>query len=472
MKITVQNLGAIREAQVEIKPLTIFIGPNSTGKTWLAYTLAALFDSSGINAYLDSINFEEVLDKYSPLAEAVQQTIEHGNAKLDILSFAENYGDVYFNQVFNKVRGWIASALGTRKTNFETLEIYMELAEAKSRFLENVKAFPLERKLSPDRKTRQALLNIVKEKNEPIVYLFTETLFVESLSDEILKSYIIRNIFQVFHRSLFPQIYVLPTERTTLISAIFPMVQPLPPAARLVNKKRLEPSDDETASIYDTYSMYKLLRLLLGVVRVDNEDRKITAQSNPLIQEYIALANLLETRILDGEVKISKPNAENLDKLNILFQQSEDLSFEMTVCSSMVKELTPLVLYLRYVAEPGDLLIIDEPEMNLHPLAQARLIELLAIMVNFGLNVIVTTHSPYLIDHLTNLIKAANNNNPEEISDKFFLGKKEAFIYKNKLSIQLFEGGTIHNILKENGLIDWGSFGKISERISEIYFEI
>lgn len=33
----------------------------------------------------------------------------------------------------------------------------------------------------------------------------------------------------------------------------------------------------------------------------------------------------------------------------------------------MVKELSPLVLYLRYLARAGELLIIDEPEMNLHP---------------------------------------------------------------------------------------------------------
>ena len=43
MKITVRNLGVIKEAEVDLKPLTIFIGPNNSGKTWLAYTLANIF---------------------------------------------------------------------------------------------------------------------------------------------------------------------------------------------------------------------------------------------------------------------------------------------------------------------------------------------------------------------------------------------------------------------------------------------
>ena len=46
----------------------------------------------------------------------------------------------------------------------------------------------------------------------------------------------------------------------------------------------------------------------------------------------------------------------------------------MTVSSSMVKELAPLVLYLRYLAKPDELVIIDEPEMNLHPAAQVQII--------------------------------------------------------------------------------------------------
>jgi len=64
----------------------------------------------------------------------------------------------------------------------------------------------------------------------------------------------------------------------------------------------------------------------------------------------------------------------------------------MQVASSMVKELAPLYLCLRYLVEPDELLIIDEPEMNLHPAAQVQIIEFLAMLVQAGLKVLITTH--------------------------------------------------------------------------------
>ncbi len=55
MKIKVYNLGIIKEANIDLKPLTIFIGPNNSGKTWLAYILAGIFGVTGFSEYLSSI---------------------------------------------------------------------------------------------------------------------------------------------------------------------------------------------------------------------------------------------------------------------------------------------------------------------------------------------------------------------------------------------------------------------------------
>ncbi|MFI5458044.1 MAG: hypothetical protein ACHRXM_21615 [Isosphaerales bacterium] len=39
MELHVSNLGRIKEAKLDIRPLTVFIGPNHTNKTWTAYSL-------------------------------------------------------------------------------------------------------------------------------------------------------------------------------------------------------------------------------------------------------------------------------------------------------------------------------------------------------------------------------------------------------------------------------------------------
>ncbi|MEN3040364.1 MAG: AAA family ATPase [Bacteroidia bacterium] len=43
MKIRVQNLGAIRETEIELKPLTVFVGKNNTHKSYMAYAVYGVF---------------------------------------------------------------------------------------------------------------------------------------------------------------------------------------------------------------------------------------------------------------------------------------------------------------------------------------------------------------------------------------------------------------------------------------------
>ena len=76
----------------------------------------------------------------------------------------------------------------------------------------------------------------------------------------------------------------------------------------------------------------------------------------------------------------------------------------MDESSSAVRSLLDLGFYLRHCAEPGDLLMIDEPELNLHPENQRRVARLLARLVNLGIKVFITTHSDYIIKELNTLI--------------------------------------------------------------------
>ena len=73
--------------------------------------------------------------------------------------------------------------------------------------------------------------------------------------------------------------------------------------------------------------------------------------------------------------------------------------------ASMVSELAPVVLYLRHIVEPGDLLIIEEPESHLHPSMQVEFIRHLAEVVNAGVRVMLTTHSEWVLDELANLVR-------------------------------------------------------------------
>ena len=71
----------------------------------------------------------------------------------------------------------------------------------------------------------------------------------------------------------------------------------------------------------------------------------------------------------------------------------------------MVSELAPVVLYLRYLVEPNDVLIIEEPEAHLHPALQAAFARELARLVLSGVRVVLTTHSEWILEALANLVR-------------------------------------------------------------------
>ncbi len=76
----------------------------------------------------------------------------------------------------------------------------------------------------------------------------------------------------------------------------------------------------------------------------------------------------------------------------------------MDESSSSVRSLLDIGFYLRHVAEPNDLLMVDEPELNLHPENQRRMARLFARLVNCGIKVFMTTHSDYIVKELNTLI--------------------------------------------------------------------
>ena len=71
----------------------------------------------------------------------------------------------------------------------------------------------------------------------------------------------------------------------------------------------------------------------------------------------------------------------------------------------MVSELAPVVLYLRHVVQPGETLIIEEPESHLHPAMQVEFIRQIAALVQAGVRVIVTTHSEWVLEELGNIVR-------------------------------------------------------------------
>jgi hypothetical protein len=477
MKIKLSNLGPIYdEAQFDLKPLTIFIGPNNSGKTWLAYTLAALFGKFGVVNFTTEDRNVSILSSYPPLAKAIDEILKTGIASMDIYRFAELYGEKYFNEIIACIRENFPQFMSTRLVSFDMLQMSIDLNDIWSTFLQRVQDTSLRAIVGLSKKENEhayerqnALFSIKKQKGRKSISMYfnfeeqSETEISRESIREIIEERIIWYVFRMLHRALFSDVVVLPTERITFLTLPFSTQ----PREQKIDPQEVNGDIRPLSSPVSDYISSVISVATIGPAKI--VERKQEAKKDGQVQTYMDLSYFLEQQILNGKVDFSTP--EPGSGREILFHPNNCVSpLEISLASSMVKELAPLVFHLRYFAQPNELLIIDEPEMNLHPKAQVQVLEFLAMLVNAGLNVLITTHSPYITDHLLNLTKAKQHQQPETITAQFFLQDQRAFIDEKNVSLYLIDQGKIIDATNEEA--DWNTFGKISDRISDIYFSL
>ena len=165
------------------------------------------------------------------------------------------------------------------------------------------------------------------------------------------------------------------------------------------------------ASSIEQLSRNEALPTLSGVL-TDFLQQLVTFRDAPwtLRKHGWLLAAKLEEEVLRGEVHESR----SATGYPIFSYRPADRKEEIPLmqASSMVSELAPVVLYLRHAVQPGDVLIIEEPESHLHPGMQAAFTRQLAAAVRAGVRVMLTTHSDYVLEELANLVRMSEL--PEE----------------------------------------------------------
>lgn len=131
-------------------------------------------------------------------------------------------------------------------------------------------------------------------------------------------------------------------------------------------------------------------------------------EGNGVANPMQRIAAALEAEVLRGVIEPKHPVPESvaMDSLEFQYRPRQAVrGLRLSQASSMVSELAPLVLFLRSVVRPGDMLIMEEPEAHLHPAAQSQLAFTFARLVRAGVRVVVTTHSDWFLQRLGILIR-------------------------------------------------------------------
>ena len=114
----------------------------------------------------------------------------------------------------------------------------------------------------------------------------------------------------------------------------------------------------------------------------------------------------------------------------------------------------PLILTI-LISNPGDLVLVENPESHLHPRGQAELGKLLALAAQSGVQIICETHS----DHVINGIRVAAKENVIEHNQVglfYFEKNKETMLETEVTPINVDKNGELDQYPK--GLLDeWGN---------------
>lgn len=373
MKIKIKNLGALKQAEFELGNLTIICGGNNTGKTYATY---ALFGFLLTWRRMFSLALDD---------EKIEELRSDGIIRLDIREYVNQSerivanGCMAYTQELSKI--FAAQAERFKETEFH-VTVDSQSIHLTTKF---------DRKIGSD---EVAIFSIskIEDSTELVVTLLVEK-GKAKIPNNILNHIIADNLKDIIFAQLFPRPFIASAERTGAV--IFRKELNFARNRLLDEMGQADKNIDPIEFLLKDYEDYALpikanvefTRKLESLFKRNS----FVAKSHPDILDDFA-------DIIGGKYTVTRN-----DELYFL-PKAKRIRLSMDESSSAVRSLLDIGFYLTHEAQQGDLLMIDEPELNLHPENQRRVARLFARLVNLGIKVFITTHSDYIVKELNTLI--------------------------------------------------------------------
>ena len=425
MKIKIKNLGALKQAEFSPGDLTIICGKNNTGKTYATYAFFGF-----LSFWWDSFSIK--IEN-----EVVNRLLADGTVRLDVTRYVKQAEKIIADGC-REYTGMLPDVLAAGPGRFKDTEFQVKVDPGEISLIEKYET----RLGSPD----VELFVITKSKGstELIVTLLVEkekiripNLIIENFIGEVLKRIVFRN--------LFPDSFIASTERTGaaifLIELDFARNRLLDRMIQTGKKKKFDPMN----LLKESYQRYALP--VTKNVDFTRQLATIAKQSSYITKEHPdVLSDFAD--IIEGEYIV-------IHGVVYYVPKGKSVKLSMGESSSAVRSLLDIGFYLKHIAQPGEMLMVDEPELNLHPENQRRMARLFARLVNLGIKVFITTHSDYIIKELNTLIML-NHDKPhlKRIAEKQGY-KKEELISADQVKVYIAEEAPVKlngNTRKSRGL--------------------
>lgn len=382
MILTIENLGALKHIEIDLsKKFILFCGPNNTGKTYVSYIL---------------YSFIYLFSRFHP-KNLLSQFFKDLETKGEI-NLKKEYIEKYIETACDNFKSDIPTIFGISDENSENL--FKDFKIRLSYTDEDYK-HTLHRSVNTFTKSGTNLIKFEKEQDSTtikITVIDTETQQIIAFSPQIYSNFLLH--FTWIIKSVILGYYEFPRMLTVERNSIYTFKTELS-ISRNELIDQLQQSADKTDSellniINSSTRRYPLA--IRNSLRIANDLENLQKQTS----DYSEISKEIEQGLLGGNVSVSQNGDVEFHASGMADNQS--LPFHLS--SSIVKTMASLVIYLKHLAHKGDTLIIDEPEMNFHPDVQVLLAQIFAKLSNQGLQIVISTHSDYIIREVNNMIMA------------------------------------------------------------------
>ncbi len=483
LELEVTDFGPIKEAKIDLRPLTVFVGPSNTGKSYLAILIYALHRVFGGDPRSRTEGLFGVRSSFRSVAEelsgaSVNALLEMGRSlkKLDAHPESRDRDSLVLppqaadalRSGFDRLAYYLSSEIGRCFGIHETGALIRKGQKAsriavRRRFSE--RDSPAEHKISLTNKVEFNSM-VPAEKPIPIgddtfryflesfpMYLMEEQPVLEKTDRKFFIGSFLSSVADMVLPSLVGPLhlpaYYLPADRTGVMHAHSAMVGALIANAPFAGLR----SAPHTPTLSGVLADFLGQLIELGETGRPRKRRPGGGRARHMERD---IAERIEKYILDGAVRFDRSTPVNYPLFSYLPSGwNDDDSLALANASSMVSELAPVVLYLRYMIRPDSVLIVEEPESHLHPEMQVKFTRQLAALVNAGVRVIVTTHSEWLLEELANIVRRSGLPEAER-GDRIALRPEQvgAWLFKPK---RRPKGSVVSEIpLDESGLYPSG----------------
>jgi predicted ATPase len=382
-----KNLGYIDNGEIEIGNLTVICGPNNAGKTYISYSIFGFLQAFG-----DFFDFEVRQDIFDEL-------YDRGFCRIDLVEYEKAMPRV-LKRASQRYAKNLHNVFNTGEDFFKGFEFEALIDSGAVSYKE-----PFERTMLSKQKE---VLKVVKEPDSKIM---TVSFLGEDKRDffdrGVVEKILNESMAKVLAGNHLLRPFVITSERTGI--SLFYKELDITKNVLIEQFKKFDKSREiNPFEIMEKAISRYPISIKHNIDHTRDYDRTARVKSFLLKESSESVKQLfrLWEKITMGNFKMVNNEILYIPKKEKGREQVSPLPVYMS--SSAVKSLTMLDMYVRHIAGKGDILLIDEPELNLYPGNQSMMARFLARLVNMGINILITTHSDYLIKEFNNLIMLSN----------------------------------------------------------------